>query len=261
MKKIIFLIPLLIICQVAYADVVIQNDQKYIDNDGLLHIIGEIENNLKVPLNQIQISATLIDENDANIDEIANSTISNIIMPEMKGAFDILIQDVNGEEIKDYKLNLQYKIAQPKNQVIEISSSMLTKDNHNNTVNTGILENRGDNTANMIMVIATLYDRDGNVATVSQIYTKPDFLRAGDSNSFIIPFHEKSQSIHAVDYSIIAESDEYAMVPEFPLGSGLLLVVSVSTYVLFSRNPKKIVDIISLVTNSKLDKEKLGWLL
>ena len=32
MKKIIFLIPLLIICQVAYADVVIQNDQKYIDN-------------------------------------------------------------------------------------------------------------------------------------------------------------------------------------------------------------------------------------
>ena len=258
MKKIIFLIPLLIICQVAYADVAIQNDQKYIDNDGLLHIIGEIENNLKVPLNQIQISATLIDENDANIDEIANSTISNIIMPEMKGAFDILIQDVNGEEIKDYKLNLQYKIAQPKNQVIEISSSMLTKDNHNNTVITGILENRGDNTANMIKVIATLYDRDGNVATVSQIYTKPDFLRAGDSNSFIIPFHEKSQSIHAVDYSIIAESDEYAMVPEFPLGSGLLLVVSVSTYVLFSRNPKKIADIISLVINSKLDKEKLG---
>ena len=258
MKKIIFLIPLLIIGQAAYADVVIQNDQKYIDNDGLLHIIGEIENNLKVPLNQIQISATLIDENDANIGEIVNSAISNIIMPEMKGAFDILIQDVNGEEIKDYKLNLQYKIAQPKNQVIEISSSVLTKDNHNNTVITGILENRGDNTANMIKVIATLYDRDGNVATVSQIYTKPDFLRAGDSNSFIIPFHEKSQSIHAVDYSIIAESDEYAMVPEFPLGSGLLLVVSVSTYVLFSRNPKKIADIISLVINSKLDKEKLG---
>ena len=80
MKKIIFLIPLLIIGQAAYADVVIQNDQKYIDNDGLLHIIGEIENNLKVPLNQIQISATLIDENDANIGEIVNSTISNIII-------------------------------------------------------------------------------------------------------------------------------------------------------------------------------------
>ena len=142
MKKIIFLIPLLIIGQAAYADVVIQNDQKYIDNDGLLHIIGEIENNLKVPLNQIQISATLIDENDANIDEIANSTISNIIMPEMKGAFDILILDVNGEEIKDYKLNLQYKIAQPKNQVIEISSSVLTKDNHNNTVITGTISNK-----------------------------------------------------------------------------------------------------------------------
>ena len=71
MKKIIFLIPLLIIGQVAYADVAIQNDQKYIDNDGLMHIIGEIKNNSKVPLNQIQISATLIDENDANIGEIS----------------------------------------------------------------------------------------------------------------------------------------------------------------------------------------------
>ena len=126
MKKIIFLIPLLIIGQVAYADVAIQNDQKYIDDDGLLHIIGEIENNSKVPLNQIQISATLIDENDANIGEISSNTISNIIMPEMKGAFDILIQDVNGEMIKDYKLNLQYKITEPKKQVIEISSSVLT---------------------------------------------------------------------------------------------------------------------------------------
>ena len=57
---------------------------------------------------------------------------------------------------------------------------------------------------------------------------------------------------------IPAESDECTVVPEFPLGSGLLLVVSVSTYVLFSRNPEKITGIISLVTNNKLDKEKRG---
>ena len=84
MKKIIFLIPLLIIGQVAYADVAIQNDQKYIDDDGLLHIIGEIENNSKVPLNQIQISATLIDENDANIGEISSNTIGTMVMEGLK---------------------------------------------------------------------------------------------------------------------------------------------------------------------------------
>ncbi|MAS89563.1 MAG: DUF3426 domain-containing protein [Thaumarchaeota archaeon] len=239
------------ISQAAYAEVVIQNDQKYIDNDGLLHIVGEIENNTSAPLNQIKISALLIDGDGNEIKKIVGETVSNVVMPETKGAFDILIKNVRGDSINDYELNLDYTLAAPKNQVIEISSTELTKDIHNNTVITGILENKGELTANIIRVVATLYDRDGNVVTVSETYTKPDFLRAGDNSNFIIPFHEKSQSIHAVEYSITAESDEYVAVPEFPLGTGVLLIISVSSYILFSRNPEKVVNIISNVTNTK----------
>ena len=251
MKKLLCLLPLLLISQAAYAEVVIQNDQKYIDNDGLLHIVGEIENNTSAPLNQIKISALLIDGDGNEIKKIVGATVSNVVMPETKGAFDILIKNVRGDSINDYELNLDYTLAAPKNQVIEISSTELTKDIHNNTVITGILENKGELTANMIRVVATLYDRDGNVVTVSETYTKPDFLRAGDNSNFIIPFHEKSQSIHAVEYSITAESDEYVAVPEFPLGTGVLLIISVSSYILFSRNPEKVVNIISNVTNTK----------
>ena len=251
MKKLLCLLPLLLISQAAYAEVVIQNDQKYIDNDGLLHIVGEIENNTSAPLNQIKISALLIDGDGNEIKKIVGETVSNVVMPETKGAFDILIKNVRGDSINDYELNLDYTLAAPKNQVIEISSTELTKDIHNNTVITGILENKGELTANMIRVVATLYDRDGNVVTVSETYTKPDFLRAGDNSNFIIPFHEKSQSIHAVEYSVTAESDEYVAVPEFPLGTGVLLIISVSSYILFSRNPEKVVNIISNVTNTK----------
>ena len=251
MKKLLCLLPLLLISQAAYAEVVIQNDQKYIDNDGLLHIVGEIENNTSAPLNQIKISALLIDGDGNEIKKIVGETVSNVVMPETKGAFDILIKNVRGDSINDYELYLDYTLAAPKNQVIEISSTVLTKDIHNNTVITGILENKGELTANMIRVVATLYDRDGNVVTVSETYTKPDFLRAGDNSNFIIPFHEKSQSIHAVEYSITAESDEYVAVPEFPLGTGVLLIISVSSYILFSRNPEKVVNIISNVTNTK----------
>ena len=251
MKKLLCLLPLLLISQAAYAEVIIQNDQKYIDKDGLLHIVGEIENNTSAPLNQIKISALLIDGDGNEIKKIVGETVSNVVMPETKGAFDILIKNVRGDSINDYELNLDYTLAAPKNQVIEISSTELTKDIHNNTVITGILENKGDLTANMIRVVATLYDRDGNVVTVSETYTKPDFLRAGDNSNFIIPFHEKSQSIHAVEYSITAESDEYVAVPEFPLGTGVLLIISVSSYILFSRNPEKVVNIISNVTNTK----------
>jgi len=92
-----------------------------------------------------------------------------------------------------------------------------------------------------------LYDRDGNVVNVSSISVQPDFLRAGDNSFFIIPIHEKSQSIEVVDYTLIAESDEYTVVPEFPLGSGVLLIASVSSYIILSRNPEKIVNSISKV--------------
>ena len=258
MKKLLFLIPLFLIAPIAYGEVSIQNDQKYVDSDGLLHIVGEIENNTSTPLNQIKISAILLDNNGNEVKSVVGETVSNIIMPEMKGAFDILIKNVSSESIDDYELNLDYRMAEPKNQVIEISSTTLTKDTSNNTVITGMLENKGDITANMIRVVATLYDRDGNVVTVSESYTKPDFLRAGDNSNFIIPIHEKSQSIHAVDYSISAESDEYVVVPEFPLGTGLLLIVSVSSYILFSKNPEKVTSIISSMGNSKkLFRKKL----
>ena len=224
----------------------------------MLHIVGEIENNTSTPLNQIKISAILLDNNGNEVKSVVGETVSNTIMPEMKGAFDILIKNVSSESIDDYELNLDYRMAEPKNQVIEISSTTLTKDTSNNTVITGMLENKGDITANMIRVVATLYDRDGNVVTVSESYTKPDFLRAGDNSNFIIPIHEKSQSIHAVDYSISAESDEYVVVPEFPLGTGLLLIVSVSSYILFSKNPEKVTNIISSMGNSKkLFRKKL----
>ena len=112
----------------------------------------------------------------------------------------------------------------------------------NNVLISGTLENNGEITANMINVIATLYDRDGDVLTVSKVQTQPDFLRAGETTRFVVPIYEKTQSLEAVDYSIIAESDEFAAVPEFPLGTGALLIVSVSSYVIFSRNPERITN-------------------
>ena len=251
MKKLLLLLPLLLISPIAYGEVSIENDQKYVDTDGLLHIVGEIENNTSMPLNQIKISVLLIDDNGNEVKSVEGETVSNVVMPETKGAFDILIKNVKGENISNYQLNLDYNLTEPKNQVIEISNTVLTKDINNNTVITGVLENKGDITANMIRIIATLYDRDGNVVTVSESYTKPDFLRAGDNSNFIIPFHEKSQSIQAVDYSITAESDEYVTVPEFPLGTGLLLIVSVTSYILFSKNPEKVSNIISSMGKSK----------
>ena len=245
MKKLLFLVPLLLLIQPAFGEIVVQNDQTYIGNDGILHIVGEIQNNSKSPLNKIKILAVLTDENGNEINKFDGKMMSNVLMPGMKGGFDIITNERNVNENLVYNLGFEYKIAAPKSQVIEIVSSELTRDQLNNVVISGTIENNGEITANMINVIATLYDRDGKVLTVSKVQTQPDFLRAGEESHFVIPIFEKTQSIDAVDYTIIAESDEYAAVPEFPLGSGALLIISVSSYVIFTRNPERITNAIT----------------
>ena len=242
MKKLLFLIPLLFLIQPAFGDIVIENDQTYIGNDGIMHIVGEIKNDSKSPVNKIKIIATIVDVNGKVLEKIDGKVLTNIIMPGMTGSFDIIANEKKVDNILDYDLGIEYKLATPKNQVIEIVSSEMKRDQLDNLIISGTIENNGEITANMINVVATLYDRDGRVLTVSKIQIQPDFLRAGEESHFLVPIYEKNQSMNVADYSIIAESDEYAAVPEFPLGSGALLIISVSSYVIFSRNPERITN-------------------
>ena len=242
MKKLLFLIPLLFLIQPAFGDIVIENDQTYIGNDGIMHIVGEIKNDSKSPVNKIKIIATIVDVNGKVLEKIDGKVLTNIIMPGMTGSFDIIANEKKVDNILDYDLGIEYKLAAPKNQVIEIVSSEMKRDQLDNLIISGTIENNGEITANMINVVATLYDRDGRVLTVSKIQIQPDFLRAGEESHFLVPIYEKNQSMNVADYTIIAESDEYAAVPEFPLGSGALLIISVSSYVIFSRNPERITN-------------------
>ena len=150
----------------AFGEVIIQNDQHYIGDDGSFHVVGEILNNLESPLNQVSVIVTLYDEEKNTVVTKETRTLVNTIMPEMKGPFDLFFLDINSEKIKSYSLDLDYSISEPKGQVISITSSELSRDNHNNLIISGNVENNGEITANTIAVIATLYDRDGKVAAV-----------------------------------------------------------------------------------------------
>ena len=171
-------------------------------------------------------------------------------MPEMKSVFDLVVTEDIGH-IDHYTLDVDFKITQPKDQVIEITSSELTYGPVNNIAIHGTVANNGEITANMVKVVATLYDRDGNVVAVSQTNTKPDYLRANDESFFLIPILDKTQVYEIVDYSLVAESEEYTAVPEFPLGSGVLLVASLSAYIALTKNPSVVTRSLGHLSNPK----------
>ncbi len=235
--KAIFLI-LLVFCglvPIAFAEVSIQNDQIYLGDDGTLHIVGEIFNNLDMPLNQITISAILFDEYHQIITTKETSSLVNIIMPEMKGPFDFILTDSESKRTESYMLDVNYKIGAPKSQVIGITSSKLSRDGLNNLMIKGIVTNKGEITANTVAVIATIYDKDGNVAAVSRSHPEPDYLRTDDEVFFLVTIPDKSQTMEIQDYSLVAESEEYAAVPEFPTGSLVLLGGTLSAYIGITR--------------------------
>ena len=244
-----FLILLVFTIPGAFADVYIDNEHKYIENDGTLHIVGEIINESNKPINQVEVNAVFYHDGNA-VYHTSTENLTSIIMPEMKGAFDLTVIEYIGD-IDHYTLDVSFKIAQPKEQVIEITSSEFTHGPVDNISIQGTVANNGEITANMVKVIATLYDRDGNVVAISQTNTKPDYLRANDESFFVIPIMDKTQADVIVDYSLLAESEEYTAVPEFPLGSGVLLVASLSAYIALTKNPSVITKGLGYLSNPK----------
>jgi hypothetical protein len=148
-------------------------------------------------------------------------------------------------------LDTDYSISEPKGQVIDITYSELLRDDHNNLIISGIVENHGASTANTVAVVVTLYDRDGNVAAVSRIHPEPDYLGSEDDTFFVVSMLDKNQIPKITDYTIVAESEEYAAVPEFPFGSLLLLAGSVSVYIVITRYSSRIITNLISATNPR----------
>jgi len=155
----VFIVLLIFVIPGVWAEVYIENDYKYISNDDTIHIVGEIINDSSTPLNQVTISA-IIYSGENIIHEANTDTLTNLIMPGMKAVFDLQITE-NIDTIDNYLLDIDYKVTYPKKQVIEITSSEMKYGPSQNLIIQGTVANHGDATANMINVIATLYDKDG----------------------------------------------------------------------------------------------------
>jgi len=234
-----------------FGEVFIENDQQYIGDDKSLHIVGEITNNLKVPISQVNVLITLLDGDKNPIEVKEVNSLINTIMPGMKGPFELIVTNNEAKDTKSYSLRLDYELSHPKSQSIDITESKLSTDNHNNLMITGVVMNKGDITANTVAIIATLYDIEGKVAAVSKIHPEPDYLGVNDNAFFLITIPDKVQNDLIKDYTLIAESEEYAAVPEFPIGTLVLLVITLSAYIGITRYSGRIIINLISVTNPK----------
>ena len=252
-KKIIIisLLSISIVIPNAWAQVAVVNDQQYLDEDDIFHIVGEIENNSSVPLDQIVVSATLYSEDGEVLGKMNTNSILETIMPGKKGPFDLIFFDSTASQIYRYSLDIRYKPTDSKTESLEILSSNARRDIVDNFIISGTVVNHDERTANTVVVIATLYDKDGKVVATGRAYTEPEYLKSGSVAPFLVSITDKAQSRKARDYSLTVESEEYTAVPEFPLGSGIMLLTSVAAYLMLTKKPEIVIAALSRAANSK----------
>lgn len=240
--RILALIPLLLAGPAfdAYADVYVQNDRKYTGDDGSLHVVGEVVNDLDVPLGQVTVSVSLFDRAGEHLATEETRSLMNTVMPGMKGPFDLIVPDPTAKDVWSYALSLDYDATLPKSQVIDIVDSQLSRDGQDNLMITGTVANRGETTANMITVVATLYDDNGDVAAISTAHPAPDYLKAEDDIFFVMSVPDKDHTMDVDKYALVAESEEFAAVPEFPVGTVVMLASALAAYVVMARYAARI---------------------
>lgn len=219
----------------ALAEVYVEKDRMYTGSDGTIHVVGEVRNGLDVPLGQILLSATIHDTHGNIIGTGQAWSLVNTLMPDMKTPFDVVISKNQAGQVSEHTLDVQYMVLLPKSQVIDITDSSVERSIQGDLYIAGKVVNRGDATANMISVSATIYNKEGSVATVARSHAVPDYLRSGHEGAFVVSIPERDQTDGMSGYALVAESEEYAAVPEFPLGASAVIVVSVAAYALFSR--------------------------
>ena len=82
--------------------------------------VRQVRELLGVRAQQIKIIAKLLDDDGFQIGQVSGNPINNVIMPGMNGAFDIIITGHDLRSASNYNLEFDYRVAEPKNQVIQI---------------------------------------------------------------------------------------------------------------------------------------------
>ena len=76
----------------AFAEVYVDNDRKYLGDDGTIHIVGEIINESDKPINQVNVIATFYSDGNT-VYHTSTENLTSIIMPGMNGIFDLMVTE------------------------------------------------------------------------------------------------------------------------------------------------------------------------
>ncbi|MFQ5920578.1 MAG: FxLYD domain-containing protein [Nitrososphaerales archaeon] len=239
-RKVIFgllLIPLLSLMVpstgiFAAEDVRITGHRLIVDQGGITHIAGIVENSGESPVTSVQITAQLFDKDGKELPTYRTKTLIQTVMPGYVVPFDVIVSDRStSDRLAYYILSAEWKPGMPKSQNLEFADTKTfiwshidphTKQyrnphgdfctgkcyfKHSHGVNAhsetdGLVVNTGEDDTRRVKVAVIWYDERGQFYSYDLQNLKD--LSAGEAGRFVIMTHP------AMGYhSLVAESNDY----------------------------------------------------
>jgi hypothetical protein len=196
-------------------DFIIQNSSSFIDESLIMHIYGEIVNTSNRSLSNVTAKGLFYDYNGNLLNEYQRACELPTVNPGGICPFEILYIDTKTSKlVKDFRLSaVGTSSAEGKPDALKVFSESSKLDILGFYHINGRILNEGSETSALTTVVATLYDKDGNVIALGRALAEPVSISPDNRASFGIAVTEKKQTYNTNSYSLVAYSDQYLSPP------------------------------------------------
>jgi hypothetical protein len=203
------------VVQQAYAEFSFHNQFSYVDETKIMHILGEITNESDTAMSNVLITISFYDREGNPLDEFQRVPALRVINPGESSPFEILyIDQQTVDMVVNFTMSATGQETEQKEKQLKIISSNSRLDLLGTYFINAAARNEGQEIATNVIMIATLYDKDGRVVAVSKALAEAgpgsSNMTAGSEAPFGISVTEKLQTYKTARYSLVADSDQYA---------------------------------------------------
>jgi hypothetical protein len=219
---IIFLLGVLLLtfCSrsvIATSQVYILSHTGWISSTGSYHISGEVQNVGDSAMHYVKIIATFYNSSNVVIATDFTYNELDVLLAGRKSPFEMIFTEKSQvAKIHHYILTCTSSLTSPLPIGLEIlsNSSYISATGSMHIV--GEIKNIGTMTATYVKIIATFYDSEGEVVATDFTFADPHDIEPDQKAPFDMILTEKSRVPLVESYALTAESNQYAVVPEFP---------------------------------------------
>jgi hypothetical protein len=183
---------------------------KIVDQNGFIHLFGEIRNISNDTQRTVTAHAEFYDKNGGNIGNGSGIiSLRSLNIGEIS-PFEIVFLDKNrNSQFFNYTLDFTSEIGVNKPDDLIVTSLKSRPDIFGYYYVSGRISNMGNETATNVLAIASFFDSNGRMIGLSSAIAEPSNMTSHSTSSFTVVMDDKLHSSKIKNYYLIVDSDQY----------------------------------------------------